>query len=168
MLMLMHHASCPEYRSHGAVPKLTWSDHRVEFCLPGHPIISLSMDEIIQFSSVTLPITMSCAGNRRKEVNLLKKGVGFHWGSAAISTAYWTGTYLRNILYKIDPTLAVGDTGKYVWMEGADYLPAAKSACKRHICDATQNNMNDRVMFIGVDRMFSSFPSFHRWYILTS
>ena len=83
-------------RNHGAVPKLDWKSHRVEITgLVDRPM-SLTMDDIIQFESVTVPVTVTCAGNRRKEENIIKKSIGFNWGPTATSCSYWTG---RNITH---------------------------------------------------------------------
>ena len=80
-------------RNHGAVPKLDWKSHRVEITgLVDRPM-SLTMDEIIQFESVTVPVTVTCAGNRRKEENTIKKSIGFNWGPTATSCSYWTGKH---------------------------------------------------------------------------
>ncbi len=38
------------------------------------------------------------AGNRRKEQNVVRKSVGFNWGPAAVSTSYWTGVRLCDLL----------------------------------------------------------------------
>ena len=35
-----------------------------------------------QFKTVTLPVTLVCAGNRRKEQNVVRKSLGFDWGAA--------------------------------------------------------------------------------------
>ena len=56
------------------------------------------MDQILAMPSVTLPVTLVCAGNRRKEENMLKKSIGFNWGPCAVSTSYWTGVRLRDLL----------------------------------------------------------------------
>lgn len=78
-------------RNHGAVPKIEWSTHRVEVTgLVDRPI-SLTMDEIVKLPSVTVPVTVTCAGNRRKEENMTKKSIGFNWGPTATSCNYWTG-----------------------------------------------------------------------------
>lgn len=47
-----------------------------------------------------LQVTLVCAGNRRKEQNMLKKGKGFNWGPCAVSTSYWTGVRLGDLLRK--------------------------------------------------------------------
>eukprot|EP00199_Chlamydomonas_sp_CCMP681_P001486 CAMPEP_0119101232 /NCGR_PEP_ID=MMETSP1180-20130426/336_1 /TAXON_ID=3052 ORGANISM="Chlamydomonas cf sp, Strain CCMP681" /NCGR_SAMPLE_ID=MMETSP1180 /ASSEMBLY_ACC=CAM_ASM_000741 /LENGTH=868 /DNA_ID=CAMNT_0007085319 /DNA_START=39 /DNA_END=2645 /DNA_ORIENTATION=+ len=85
-------------RNHGAVPKIMWSEHRVAIGGLVSKPMTLTMEEILQLPSVTLPVTLVCAGNRRKEENMLKKSIGFNWGPCAVSTSYWTGVRLRDLL----------------------------------------------------------------------
>lgn len=85
-------------RNHGAVPRIKWSEHRLEINgLVNKPMI-LTMDEIVSLPSVTIPVTVVCAGNRRKEENMVKKSIGFNWGPCAAGTTYWTGVRLRDLL----------------------------------------------------------------------
>lgn len=43
-----------------------------------HPL-TLSIAELqSKLETVTLPITLVCAGNRRKEQNMVRKGLGFN------------------------------------------------------------------------------------------
>ena len=78
-------------RNHGAVPKIDWKSHRVEIRgLVDRPM-SLTMDDFLKFPSLTIPVTLACAGNRRKETNMVKKTVGFNWGPGVTSCSYWTG-----------------------------------------------------------------------------
>src|SRR5271169_236713 len=97
--------------------------------------ITLTVRQIMSnFPQVTLPITLVCAGNRRKEQNQVRKGSGFNWGPAAISTSLFTGTLLRNVLALVKPTRKA----RYVWMEGADNLPKGcygTSVLLRHAMD---------------------------------
>lgn len=37
------------------------------------------MQDLLQLPSITFPMTMTCAGNRRKEVNMRKQTIGFNW-----------------------------------------------------------------------------------------
>lgn len=65
-------------RNHGAVPKLDWDTHKV--CIGG-PFVSnkleLSMNELTQNFPVTeFPVSISCCGNRRKEMNMIKQTIG--------------------------------------------------------------------------------------------
>jgi nitrate reductase (NAD(P)H) len=54
------------------------------------------------------------AGNRRKEENMLKKSIGFNWGPCAVSTSYWTGVRLGDLLRKA----GVKQGGGYVSFKG--------------------------------------------------
>ena len=56
------------------------------------------MNNIVKMPYREFPITLVCAGNRRKEQNMVKKSVGFNWGSSAVSTAIWRGVPLRYVL----------------------------------------------------------------------
>lgn len=85
-------------RNHGAVPKLDWKTHRIEIGGMVEKPMSISMDELIKFKSITVPCTVTCAGNRRKEENTIKRTVGFDWGASATSCTYWTGVRLCDIL----------------------------------------------------------------------
>jgi DMSO/TMAO reductase YedYZ molybdopterin-dependent catalytic subunit len=51
-------------RNHGAVPKISWSSHRLTINGLVDKTITLTMDELIALPSVTLPVTLVCAGNR--------------------------------------------------------------------------------------------------------
>jgi nitrate reductase (NAD(P)H) len=85
-------------RNHGKVPKLSWADHVIEIDgLIDRPV-KLTMAELVKLPLHTVPITVQCAGNRRKEQNLIKKGMGFDWGSSAVSTNVWTGVLMRDLL----------------------------------------------------------------------
>ena len=45
-----------------------------------------------------LPVAQVCAGNRRKEQNMVKKSKGFSWGPAATGCSYWTGVRMSTLL----------------------------------------------------------------------
>ncbi len=87
------------HSNHGPVPKLAWEDHRITVTGLGvaEPQV-LSMDELFALPNRTLPITLVCAGNRRKEVNVTRQSKGFSWGSGAVSTSIWTGVPLYVLL----------------------------------------------------------------------
>jgi len=45
--------------------------------------LTLTVEQLSQlFPIVTLPVTLVCAGNRRKEQNVVRKSLGFSWGAA--------------------------------------------------------------------------------------
>ncbi|KAK6537347.1 hypothetical protein TWF694_011539 [Orbilia ellipsospora] len=110
-------------RNHGAVPQV--QDAEIpdwEISIEGlveNPI-TLTFKQILEdFEQVTVPITMVCAGNRRKEQNMVRKTKGFSWGAAGVSNALWTGPMLKDILAIAKPLRRA----RYVCMEGADKLP---------------------------------------------
>ncbi|BGP04219.1 hypothetical protein JCM10049v2_000017 [Rhodotorula toruloides] len=92
-------------RNHGSVPRILWELHRVDVEVdrdlglgPGARL-SLSMDDIKDdFEAVSFPVYLACDGNRRKELNMIRKGKGFNWGAGAVGCAYWKGALLRDVL----------------------------------------------------------------------
>eukprot|EP00899_Mesostigma_viride_P005008 jgi/Mesvir1/14508/Mv05207-RA.1 len=91
-------ASLHYVRNHGAPPKINWKQHR--FTINGnvpHPR-TFTMDQIVAMPSVRFPCTLVCAGNRRKEENMVKQTIGFNWGAAGVSNSIWTGVPLRDLL----------------------------------------------------------------------
>merc|ERR1719327_1265218 len=87
-------ASLHYVRNHGHAPKLSWAEHTIDISgLVDRPM-KLTMAELVKLPSITVPVTLNCAGNRRKEQNMIQKGIGFNWGCAAASTALWTGVPL--------------------------------------------------------------------------
>ncbi|KAI1462103.1 hypothetical protein F4805DRAFT_194083 [Annulohypoxylon moriforme] len=110
-------------RNHGGVPKV--EDEEImdwEFTIEGmvdNPI-KMSLAELLRnFEQVTYPVTLVCAGNRRKEQNIVRKTKGFSWGAAGLSTALWTGVVMGDLLKAARPKRGA----KYVCFEGADKLP---------------------------------------------
>ncbi|WIA41019.1 hypothetical protein OEZ86_004657 [Tetradesmus obliquus] len=101
-------------RNHGAVPKLSWSSHKITLNGLVEKELSISMDELVAMPSVTIPVTLVCAGNRRKEENMLKKSIGFNWGPCAVSTSHWTGVRLGDLLR----AAGVKQGGAYVSFRG--------------------------------------------------
>lgn len=110
-------------RNHGPVPRCDDDDaDNWTFTVEGmvdHPF-TLSVRELIdEYEQLTYPITLVCAGNRRKEQNVVRKSKGFSWGAAGLSTALWTGVMLQSLLSRANPRRGA----RYVCFEGADKLP---------------------------------------------
>ncbi|KAF8327132.1 uncharacterized protein EI90DRAFT_3225200 [Cantharellus anzutake] len=108
-------------RNHGAVPYVD-ADRAANWRLRIHGLVEreveFSIDDLKRkFRTVTLPVTLVCAGNRRKEQNIVQKSVGFNWGPAAVSTALFTGVYLADVLKYVRPFRPMA---KHVVFEGAD------------------------------------------------
>ncbi|OTA69063.1 nitrate reductase [Hypoxylon sp. EC38] len=110
-------------RNHGAVPRVEDSEMMDwEFTIEGmveNPI-KMNLAQLLRdYEQVTYPITLVCAGNRRKEQNIVRKTKGFSWGAAGLSTALWTGVVIGDLLRAARPKRGA----KYVCFEGADKLP---------------------------------------------
>ncbi|KAI0871427.1 nitrate reductase [Hypoxylon argillaceum] len=110
-------------RNHGAVPKVEDSEiMEWDFTIEGmvDKPIRMSLTQLLQeYEQVTYPITLVCAGNRRKEQNIVRKTKGFSWGAAGVSTALWTGVAICDLIRAAMPRRGA----RYVCFEGADKLP---------------------------------------------
>ncbi|KAK5674261.1 hypothetical protein LTS10_012999 [Elasticomyces elasticus] len=51
-----------------------------------------------KFEAINIPVSLACDGNRRKELNMIKKSKGFNWGAGATGCMYWKGPLLRDVL----------------------------------------------------------------------
>ncbi|GMP47109.1 hypothetical protein CsSME_00015021 [Camellia sinensis var. sinensis] len=125
---LMHHGFITPVplhyvRNHGPVPKGTWEDWTVEVTgLVKHPT-RFTMDQLVtEFPSREFPVSLVCAGNRRKEQNMVKKTIGFNWGAAGVSTSVWRGVPLRCVLKRCG-ILSRKKGALNVCFEGAEDLP---------------------------------------------
>ncbi|KAG6809936.1 hypothetical protein H0H92_014018 [Tricholoma furcatifolium] len=110
-------------RNHGAVPQVDMATAR-EWPLMIHglcknPVTFTVEDLCSKFEVITVPVTLVCAGNRRKEQNIVQKSLGFSWGAAGLSTALFTGVRLADVLEHVKPTRGA----KHVVFEGSDKLP---------------------------------------------
>ncbi|KAI4307322.1 hypothetical protein L6164_030524 [Bauhinia variegata] len=125
---LMHHGFITPVplhyvRNHGPVPKGNWDDWTVEVCGLVKRPARFTMDQLVNdFPSVEFPVTLVCAGNRRKEQNMVKQSIGFNWGAGAISTALWRGVPLRYLLKRCG-IYSRTKGALNVCFEGAEDLP---------------------------------------------
>ncbi|KAK8966240.1 hypothetical protein KSP40_PGU014245 [Platanthera guangdongensis] len=112
-------------RNHGPVPGRTadLSTWTVEICgLVTRPAKFTVPDLARDFSSFQIPVTLVCAGNRRKEQNMVRQTVGFNWGPTSISTSVWRGVRLRDVLRRCG-IMGRRHSALNVCFEGADDLP---------------------------------------------
>lgn len=110
-------------RNHGACPNLKWEEHTV--CIGGSLVpkpMELTMDEIAAMEPRELPVTLVCAGNRRKEQNMIRQTIGFNWGPSGVSTNVWKGVLLRDLLLKAGVS-EKNMAGKHVEFIGVEDLP---------------------------------------------
>eukprot|EP00547_Thalassionema_nitzschioides_P003977 CAMPEP_0194202222 /NCGR_PEP_ID=MMETSP0156-20130528/2296_1 /TAXON_ID=33649 /ORGANISM="Thalassionema nitzschioides, Strain L26-B" /LENGTH=867 /DNA_ID=CAMNT_0038927653 /DNA_START=77 /DNA_END=2680 /DNA_ORIENTATION=- len=110
-------------RNHGACPNLKWEEHKISI---GGPCVSspykISMDELAAMEPRELPVTLVCAGNRRKEQNMIRQTIGFNWGPSGCSTNVWKGVPLRDLLLKAGVS-EKNMRGKHVEFVGVEDLP---------------------------------------------
>lgn len=131
-------------RNHGAVPRLNFETHRVLVSLlddiepEGGAELGeagpdggrlLKMKDIMSLPSINIPVTIACDGNRRKEINMVRRSKGFNWGPGAVSNAYWKGAPLHEVL-KATGCLPkkVTNARLFVHFEGADQLTEGRYA----------------------------------------
>ncbi|XP_020678898.1 nitrate reductase [NAD(P)H] [Dendrobium catenatum] len=113
-------------RNHGPVPQTAWSSWSIDISGLVRRPCRLSMDSLLlDFPSFQIPVTLVCAGNRRKEQNMLRQTIGFNWGPAAISTSLWRGVRLRDVLKRCG-IMRTRDGALNVCFEGAEDLPGGK------------------------------------------
>jgi nitrate reductase (NAD(P)H) len=85
-------------RSHGIVPTLSFFDHSITIEGLVNKPLTISMQELVKLPWETIMATINCAGNRRKEQNLIKKTIGFDWGPSGVCNAVWTGVTIHELI----------------------------------------------------------------------
>src|SRR2546428_1030198 len=75
---------------------------------------AMNYEELLKLESVTIPVTLECAGNNRNFLEPKVKGV--QWGLGAVGTAEWTGVPLAILLDRAE----VKPEAREVILEGAD------------------------------------------------
>jgi len=78
------------------------------------------MGQLVSMELRTLPVTLVCAGNRRKEVNVTRQSKGFSWGPAAVSTSIWTGVPLHALLKRCGIDVDKAGRDSWVSFDGPD------------------------------------------------
>jgi sulfite oxidase len=79
--------------------------------------LRLGLAALRAMPAVTLPATLMCAGNRRREHHAIKKiDDPLLWGAGAIGNAWWTGVRLADVLVRA----GVAPGARHVWFEGLD------------------------------------------------
>ncbi len=76
--------------------------------------LAINYQELLELESLTVPVTLECAGNNRNFLEPKVKGV--QWGLGAVGTAEWTGVPLSILL---DRAALKPEAGEVI-LEGAD------------------------------------------------
>lgn len=111
-------------RNHLPVPNINPDEFQLLVERPpeakGGKTLKLSLKDLkTKFPQHEVTATLQCAGNRRSEMNAIKPVKGLEWGSAAISTARWTGVWLRDVLLDAGYTEDMANM-QHVQFEGLD------------------------------------------------
>src|SRR4029077_17311869 len=75
---------------------------------------AINYEQLLELESMTVPVTLECAGNNRNFLEPKVKGVQWHLG--AVGTAEWTGVPLSVLLDRATPK----PNAREVVLEGAD------------------------------------------------
>src|SRR5205823_1414740 len=75
---------------------------------------AINYEQLLELESMTVPVTLECAGNNRSFLEPKVKGVQWHLG--AVGTAEWTGVSLSVLLDRAKPKPQASE----VVLEGAD------------------------------------------------
>lgn len=104
-------------RNHGPVPHLLWETHELDI---ENGKCKFSMDDLVnKFDSVNIAVALACDGNRRKELNMVKRSKGFNWGAGAISNAFWKGALLSDVLKAAGIDYPTNGSGTRRWVNFA-------------------------------------------------
>lgn len=88
-------------RNHHPVPDLSEDAFSLEVRGPGAEEgggARYTLEQLRAMPRTTVTTSLQCGGNRRGQLNEVRKTSGNAWGIGAISTAEWTGVRLRDVL----------------------------------------------------------------------
>ncbi|CDF35113.1 Sulfite oxidase, Mitochondrial SUOX [Chondrus crispus] len=86
-------------RNHMPVPVIHPEEYRLEVVdTNGKMLVSLSLEDLKKLPKHVVAATIQCAGNRRNELDAVKKVKGGRWEGGAISNAEWGGARLADVL----------------------------------------------------------------------
>ena len=110
-------------RNHNPVPEVDIKKYTLELSGIASKQILLGMEDIKNFKSKNVTTTIQCGGNRRNQLNSVKKTMGTPWNIGAISTAEWKGMELRDLIIQ---NSAIKDGKiKHIHFEGIDGVKAS-------------------------------------------
>ncbi|MDX1947911.1 MAG: molybdopterin-dependent oxidoreductase [Pirellulaceae bacterium] len=104
-------------RNHGPVPKVEADAYRLSVEGLVHRPRTWKLAEVQRdFERQTVEATLTCAGNRRREMSAERPIGGIAWDAGAIGHARWEGAALADLLAAAEPRAGA----KHVWFEGLD------------------------------------------------
>jgi len=104
-------------RTNGPIPKLDPKEFTLTVEGLVNKPLTLTLAELQEkYPQVSTVATMTCAGNRRDELNQMKAISGVQWRGGAIGNAEWSGVDMAKVL----ETAGIKPEAKHLWFEGAD------------------------------------------------
>ena len=93
-------------------------------------IVKMTMEDIKRLPKIEVIATLQCSGNRRGDMNPVKRTSGTSWGQGAVSTAKWGGARLTDVLKAagVEDPIALTEkngTQKHLRMESLDEMKAS-------------------------------------------
>ena len=101
-------------RSHLYTPSIDVTTWRLSVDGEVERPLTLTLADLKQMPSVTLPVTLECAGNGRAFFD--PPVAGTQWEKGAVGNARWTGVRLADVLRRA----GFKTTARYIWLDGAD------------------------------------------------
>jgi DMSO/TMAO reductase YedYZ molybdopterin-dependent catalytic subunit len=101
-------------RTHFPIPAIDRDDWWLRLEGEVEKPFAINYEQLLELKSVTIPVTLECAGNNRSFLEPRVKGV--QWGLGAVGTAEWTGVPLSILLDRA----GVKANACEVILEGAD------------------------------------------------
>ncbi len=106
-------------RNHGPIPKVDWGPFRVRIEGLVRKPLDLTLAQLRdQFANEEVAATLTCAGNRRLEMNAIRAVPGVQWDAGAIGHGKWMGPALWRVLAAAEPAAEA----RHVWFEGLDSI----------------------------------------------
>jgi DMSO/TMAO reductase YedYZ molybdopterin-dependent catalytic subunit len=102
-------------RTHFPIPKIDRDAWWLHVEGEVEKAFAINYEELIELESLTIPVTLECAGNNRNFLEPKVKGV--QWDLGAVGTAEWTGVPLSVLLDRA----VVRSNAREVVFEGADH-----------------------------------------------
>jgi len=101
-------------RTHFPIPAIDKDEWWLQMDGEVEKPFKINYEELLKLKSLTVPVTLECAGNNRNFLEPKAKGV--QWGLGAVGTAQWTGVPLSTLLDRA----GVKPQSREVILEGAD------------------------------------------------
>lgn len=101
-------------RCHSTIPEIDVQKWRLKIEGEVEKPLKVSLRDVLKMKSVTIPVTLECAGNGR--AFLTPQISGAQWERGAVSNAEWTGVRLNDVLRKA----GLKSAARELIFEGAD------------------------------------------------